>query len=276
MTLVSAELAGTRTINRPAEGDRTASREFIVYDDEGYLPTISDILLGSGLPSIGMAHPDIGGIYANAYNLRLSPDRKNTWVITWDYSRIVPPDSEPDDDVEPIDDPIAGEDAITATTFSVNIGQTIIDIWRSDPDVPVGTAVPSLTADIGGNEVHEHGLPISLALPTAEISASITVFTNNFNGSGFLNNVTKRNSDSWLGFPVGSLLFKGVSISRPEPNKFDITYQVSWDKWNHLRMVPKRAEDGNPDYVSSATPALNVYWRQPFPDTCSFGFIPQA
>tara|TARA_Y100001973_G_C5183946_1_gene326649 strand:+ start:1041 stop:1868 length:828 start_codon:yes stop_codon:yes gene_type:complete len=275
MSLVTTELAGTRTINRPAEGDTTATREFIVYDDDGFIPTISDILLNSGLPSMGMAHPDIGGIYANAYNLRLSPDRKNTWLVTWDYSPIIPPDYQ-EDDTDPIDEPTDGEDAITATAFNVNIGQTVIDIWRSDPDVPVGTGVPSLTADIGGNEVHERGLPISFALPTAEISASITVFTNNFNGSGFLNNVTKRNSDSWLGFPVGSLLFKGVSISRPEPNKFDITYQISWDKWNHLRQVPKRAEDGNPEYVSTESPTLNVYWRQPFPDSTSFGFIPQA
>tara|TARA_R100001594_G_scaffold29482_1_gene54967 strand:- start:221 stop:1048 length:828 start_codon:yes stop_codon:yes gene_type:complete len=275
MTLVATELAGTRNINRPAQGDKTARREFIVYDDEGFIPTIDDILLNSFLPSMGAAHPDIGGIYANAYNLRLSPDRKNTWLVGWDYSPIIPPDYQ-EDDTDPIDEPTDGDDTIRATTFSVNIGQTVIDVWRSDPDVPVGIAVPSLTADIGGNEVHERGMPISFALPTAEISASITVFTNNFNGSGFLKNVTKRNSDSWLGFPAGSLLFKGVNISRPEPNKFDITYQIAWDKWNHLRQVPKRAEDGNPDYVSTATPTLEVYFRQPFQESTSFGFIPQA
>ena len=271
MTIQVTETAGSRKLRQPASGDKTAEREFVVYDDAGIVPTMDDMLNATGMPRLNQSHPDNAGIFANGYSFNLHSERKNTWVVTWSYSPHEVADIEDD---EPIDDPASDESL--ATAFNVAIGQTIIDIWKSDPTIPSNPSTPAATTDIGGTEVHEKGVPVSMALPTAEITVSKTFITQNFQGGGFLTEVTKRNSSSWLGFPAGSLLFKGVTISRPEPFRFDLTYNLSYDKWFHLRQVPKRAEDGNPEYVSTETPTLDVYFRQPFPLTTSFGFIPQV
>ena len=270
MTIQVTETAGSKRLRQPASGDKTAEREFVVYDDAGIVPTMDDMLIASGMPRRNQSLPDNAGIFANGYSFQLHSDRINTWVVTWSYSPHEVADIEDD---EPIDDPASDESL--ATGFNVAIGQTIIDIWKSDPTIPSNPSSPGATDDIGGNEVHEKGVPVSMALPTAEITVSRTVFAQNFQAGGALVMVTKRNSASWLGFPAGSLLFKGVTINRPEPYRFELTFNISYDKWFHLRQCPKRAEDGNPEYVSTADPTLDVYFRQPFPLTTSFGFIPQ-
>ena len=267
MTIQVNEITGSRRLNRPSSGDRSAERSFIVYDDEGIIPTIDDMLLATGMPSINQAHPDNAGLFATGYSFTLNPDRNNTWDIRWEYTPYEVADTEDDEPIEP-------DEGEAADAFSVSVSQSIIDIWRTDPTIPADTSTINQTADIGGTEVHERGLAISKALPIANISISKTIVTSNFNAGGLLKHVTKRNDSVWLGLPAGSVLFKGVNINRTQPNTYQVSFECAFDSDFHLRQVPKRAEDGNPEYVSSATPTLAVYFRQPFPNTVSFNFIP--
>ena len=50
----------------------------------------------------------------------------------------------------------------------MTVGVTIIDIWKAEPTLPADLNDPA-TADIGGTTVSEGGLPVSMALPTADI-----------------------------------------------------------------------------------------------------------
>jgi len=268
MTIQVKELQGSKKLRRPSGGDRSAERSFIVYDDEGVIPTIDDILLAPGMPVINQSHPDNSSLFATGYNFSLNPDRNNTWNVTWEYTPFVVADT--NEDEEPLDQ----DNQQTSDAFSVSISQTIIDIWRTNPTIPSNTDSPGAATDIGGDEVHERGLAISKALSIANISITKTIVTPNFNAGGLLNNVTKRNNAVWLGLPAGSVLFKGVNINRTQPNTYSVSYECAYDSDYHLRQVPKRAEDGNPEFVSTASPTLDVYFRQPFPDTVSFNFIP--
>jgi len=85
-----------------------------------------------------------------------------------------------------------------------------------------------------------------------------------------------RNAESWLGFDAGSVLFIGVDIKQIAAGSYQLTYRLAWDFFSHLRQVPSRNEDGNPDMDRSDDPPtlVMVYWRQPFPETTSFSFLP--
>ena len=274
MTIQVTELAGSKSINKPPVGSRSAERTFIVYDDEGIIPTIDDMLLASGMPTINQAHPDSPSLFATGYTFSLNEERANTWQVTWSYTPFEVADTEEDEPEE-----------AEFTGLDVSVSQVIIDIWKANPNKPANVDAPlnpaplgSATAaqsDIGGDLVASMGYPISYALPIADITITQNLYTSNFNGYGFLSSVSKRNSAAWLGFPAGSVLFKGVDITKTSPNSYQLTYNLTWDMWYHLRQVPERDEDGNPK-IDVTGFELYVFFRQPFPETTSFGFLPSV
>ena len=266
MSLVIQEQSGSRQFTRGG-GSYAASRTWLAYDDDGGSPTIGEIMNSTDLPSFGDTHPDVDSIYAQEWDLQLSDQRSDTWAIVWSYSST--PTEGGSDNTE--------EEDITTDAFtdiSVSVGQVIIDAWKSNPLMPVSIDAPART-DIGGSPLHEEGYALSLALPTAEIAITGTVQASSFNAGGALTRVTKRNTESWLGFDAGSVLFYGVDIKQIAAGTYQLTYKLAWDVWYHLRQVPSRDESGNPELDrSDDPPTLVVYWKQPFPETTSFSFLP--
>tara|TARA_R110000824_G_scaffold401762_1_gene615159 strand:+ start:10121 stop:10921 length:801 start_codon:yes stop_codon:yes gene_type:complete len=265
MSVVVVELAGSKKISQSAEGKRSGTRSFFVYDDEGTSLIVDDILFASGVPLLGSTHPDMVGLYANNWNLTVSDDRANAWSLVWNYSTTFV-DTQPDEEAEDtaLPDGLQG--------FSMTVGVTIIDIWKADPTMPANRNTPA-TADIGGTTVSEGGLPISMALPTADIRLR-EKFTGLFEGGKFLSKVGKRNSSYWQGFSAGSVLFTGMNVNHTRDGVNEIEYTLAWDKWYHLRQVPERDDDGNPVVDGTADPTINVYFKQPFEDTTNFSFLP--
>jgi len=260
MSIVVQEIAGSKVIDWQPGASRTGQREFLVYDDDDLTITHDDIMDSSGLPTFGEAHPDASGIYASGYSMRLIEDRANTWMVTWSYTVQTLTGGEDPDDISFL------------PGFNVSIGQNIIDIWRSDPTSPSNFSTPGLTTDIGGNQVHVAGHPISMALPKADISIKSQIITNSFNGYGLLQYVSKRNTSAWMGFPAGTVLFTGVNINK-SGNVYELDWSLTWDHWAHLRQVPDRSDiDGDIEGL----PDCAVYFRQPFPLHTSFAFLPQV
>ena len=267
MSLVIQEQAGSRQFSRSSES-YTGSRTWLAYDDEGFSPTISEILNSTDLPSFGDTHPDVDSIFASEWDLQLSDQRSDMWVITWTYDSTAVESGGDNAEIE--------EEAVPGafTDISVSVGQTIIDAWKSNPLMPLSVDAPART-DIGGSPLHEEGYALSMALPTADITITGTVQASSFNAGGALSRVTMRNSEAWLGFDAGSVLFYGVDIKQIAAGTYQMTYRLAWDFFHHLRQVPSRGEDGNPDLDRSADPpTLVVYWKQPFPETTSFSFLP--
>jgi len=267
MSLVIQEQAGSRQFTRSSES-YTGSRTWLAYDDEGLSPTIGDIMNSTDLPTFGDTHPDVDSIYATEWDLQLSDQRSDMWEITWTYDSTFI-ESTGGDTSE-----IEEETTEPFTDINVSVGQVIIDAWKSNPLMPASIDNPART-DIGGSPLHEEGYALSMALPTADITITGTVQASSFNAGGALSRVTKRNAESWLGFDAGSVLFIGVDIKQIAAGTYQLTYKLAWDFFYHLRQVPSRGEDGNPDLDRSADPpTLVVYWKQPFPETTSFSFLP--
>jgi len=161
------------------------------------------------------------------------------------------------------------------TGVNITTGLALVDGYIS------GATIPSMGAQGGdsgyeitdGTIVHQGGEPVTVPVPTTDISLSVTSFGSTY----FLNNVQlkagKRNSGTYYGFSGGSVLFKGMSVQRQSENSWDSTYNFIWDAWSHMRQVPKRDSEGNVDYEDDGT-TLKIYFKQPFPDTTSFSFSP--
>jgi len=270
VSVVVTETPDSKKISRSTDGSRTASRSFIVYDDEGDILTASDVITAYGLPFVGQVYPDAGGLFASGYNLSLHNDRKHTWVVEWSYNTI----QVEDEDSDPSDD----DDNPMGSNTSITIGLTIVDLYKS------GYTIPSSPADINdpspngtdfgdvGGSLTDSGYPISFALPTADIKITRT-YTGFYNGGGLLSVTGTRNSNSWSGFPVGSLLFTGVGYTSKGGNTYDLSFNISYDAWFHLRQVPDRNPAGKPNYNSTAN-TMDVEWRQPFEVTANFTFLP--
>ena len=272
MTIQVTEVAGSRTVAKPTSGDRSGSRTFVVYDDSGLFPTMDDMLLATGMPTYNDPHPDNDSLFAGGYNFQLNDERANTWLVTWSYTPFL---VNADEEEEPPDPEFVG--------FDAKVTQTIVDMWRSNPLLPTDINDPpsppddtAAASDIGGKAVHTMGYPISGALPRADITLKSTLVSSNFQGYGFLASVSKRNSNTWLGFPAGSVLFKGVNIVRTAPTTYDLTWDLTWDYWIHLRQSPDRDIDGNPKIDQSDPSEMYVFFKQPFPLTVDFGFLPNV
>ena len=263
MTIQVTEVAGSREVAKPTSGDRSGSRTFVVYDDSGLIPTMDDMLLAAGMPTYNDPHPDNDSLFAGGYNFQLNDERANTWLVTWSYTPFL---VNADEEEEPPDPEFVG--------FDAKVTQTIVDMWKANPTLPASIDTPAET-DIGGTLVANMGYPISGALPRADITLKTTLVSSDFQGYGFLASVSKRNSNTWLGFPAGSVLFKGVNIVRTAPTSYDLTYDLTWDYWYHMRQVPERDVDGNPK-IDIAGFELNVFFKQPFPLTVDFGFLPNV
>tara|TARA_R110000824_G_scaffold133430_2_gene296195 strand:+ start:7071 stop:7880 length:810 start_codon:yes stop_codon:yes gene_type:complete len=268
MSVVVTETPASKKISRATDGSRTASRSFIVYDDDGDTLTPSDVTTAYGLPFVGQVYPDADGLFASGYNLSLHNDRTNTWVVDWAYDTVqVTDDEENPADTTPLE-----------TNTSITVGLTILDIYKS------GFTLPSAAADINdpspngtnfgdiGGSITDSGYPISFALPTADIKITKS-YTGFFNGGGLLSVTGTRNSNGWMGFPAGSLLFTGVGYTSKGGNTYDLTFSISYDAWFHLRQVPDRDVNGKPNYNKTAN-TMDVFWRQAFKDTSSFTFLP--
>lgn len=256
------ERAGGRDFGRGSDGKESASRSYLVYDTDGAVLSPDEILDGQGMPRLGDTHPDKEQIFANAWRLSLSGDRQNAWEVTWTYGTYEPVIGDGGDDA---DETLP----LGVQGYSMSVGVTIIDIWKSGPTLPADKSAQGVV-DIGGTLVAEGGQPLSMALPTGEIVIRERS-TGFFSGGQYINQVGKRNLATWQSFPPGSLLFTGMNVNHTKDGANEIEYSLSYDRWYHLRQVPERDDAG--DVIITAG-AINVYFKQPFPDTVSFGFLP--
>jgi len=302
------ELFGSREVSR-SQGSYTASRTFLVYEDSGNL-SLEDAVNYSGGVSFSDQHPDIDGIFANSFSIKASSARSDTWELTWSYAQPLSPTDaggadDPFDgdntDIDPVDagdfDPPEGEGDDTGggeddvgddgvgeeeppeevperlfTGVSITTGLALVDGYVSGATIPTnGTETGAAIAD--GNVVQIGGESVTVPVPTTDISLSVTSFGSTY----YLNNVQlkagKRNAGTWYGFNAGSVLFKGMSVSRQSENSWDSTYNFIWDAQSHMRQVCNRDAAGNIKFNADGT-TLDIFFKQPFPETTSFAFSP--
>ena len=186
-------------------------------------------------------------------------------------------DDQGDDGTGGDDDGGSGEDVPERlfTGVSITTGLALVDGYVAGMNIPPsGSQGGDSGSQISSGEtVHKGGEPVTIPVPTTDISLSVTTFGSHY----YLNNVQlkagRRNDGTYYGFDAGSVLFKGMSVSRQSENSWDSTYNFVWDAWSHMRQVPNRDAAGNIKFEDDGTTLL-VFLKQPFPDTTSFAFSP--
>jgi hypothetical protein len=306
MSIQYKELLESRTVNRDGESF-TASRTFLVYDStESAKLTATQAVNYHGGVSFSTTHPEISSIYANSFTVTPMPERRYTYKIVWSYAEEADDHEDeddntsvdPDDDGGILDPPTgdeqeqssgeavgddgvsedepSGDDSDTTRQFngvSITTGLALVDGFVAGATIPSdGTEVETAIAD--GTVVHEGGEPVTVPIPTTEISLSETRWGAYFYFNDVQTKAGKRNESSFFGFDAGSVIFKGMSVQRQEYDKWDVTYTFAWDAWSHMRQVPKRTEDGDTDWNDDDPVTLDIFFKQPFPDTVSFSFAP--
>ena len=147
-----------------------------------------------------------------------------------------------------------------------------VDIWRTGATLPANLSSPGLTTDIGGASVDAAGVPVSGLVVQQELTYTVRTNFTNLNQAAVNAMIGTRNSADFLGGTAGYVLFTGVRRSRIAVDLYEVTYSFVWDGAAHLRQVPKRSADGDPELASGYAAA--VYARQPFPGTANFSTLP--
>jgi hypothetical protein len=147
-----------------------------------------------------------------------------------------------------------------------------VDIWRTGATLPANLSSPGLTTDIGGTSVDAAGVPVSGLVVQQELTYTVRINFTNANQTTVNSMIGTRNSADFLGGTAGYVLFTGVRRSRIAIDLYEVTYSFVWDGAAHLRQVPKRSADGDPELLSGYAAA--VYARQPFPGTSNFALLP--
>jgi len=147
-----------------------------------------------------------------------------------------------------------------------------VDIWRTGATLPANLSSPGLTTDIGGASVDAAGVPVSGLVVQQELTYTVRLNFTNANQATVNSMIGTRNSADFLGGTAGYVLFTGVRRSRIAVDLYEVTYTFVWDGSAHLRQVPKRSADGDPELASGYAAA--VYARQPFPGTSNFSGLP--
>lgn len=147
-----------------------------------------------------------------------------------------------------------------------------VDIWRTGATLPAYPQTPGLTTDIGGTSVDAAGVPVSGLVTQQELTYTVRMDFTSPDQATVNSMIGTRNSSTFLGGNAGFVLFTGVRRSRVAVALYEVTYAFVWDAAAHLRQVPKRTADGDPELSGGYASA--VYARQPFPGVSNFNGLP--
>lgn len=164
----------------------------------------------------------------------------------------------------------------TFNGVSITTGLALVDGYVAEASVPTNGAQGGDDGYLitNGTIVHQGGEPVTVPVPTTDITLSETQFGEYFDLNDVQLKAGKRNDASFYGFASGSVIFKGMSVQRQAYDMWDVSYNFVWDAWKHMRQIPERDRNGDLVWSDAVTPVLNIYYKQPFPETTSFGFAP--
>jgi len=133
-------------------------------------------------------------------------------------------------------------------------------------------AVGTEDSDIGGIRIDVAGNPTSVLHNRQKIQLEVTT---NYRPqpSTYRSYLGTRNLTSFLGCPVGTMVFTGAEGAISSPGKWTITFNFEVDMFYHLKQIPKRHGNGSvvldvgggESGAQGTGQAKIVSWVQPFP-----------
>jgi hypothetical protein len=287
------ELTTSRNISYN-EGQPTGIREFHCHP----YPTEQEVvaLIGAvgGLPGKMFAWPStstevfpVQGTQLLVFDhaIRRDPNVTQAWIVTVTYrQRGNFASVEPQFQITPnqpgaatirLDHMAKYEDAWRQwlTTDEIQFNSRLLDANQ----VPV-YAPFTPESDIGGKKIDAAGYPTSVLRHTLKLTIDLIdniypIFVPNLIGT--------RNSQPFLSYAKGLLVFVGVNSVELPNGFFSSSYNFELDWWYHLKQIPKRQANGyvvldlpnNPDDVTATGQAKVVSYHQPYPRVADFNNI---
>lgn len=135
--------------------------------------------------------------------------------------------------------------------------------WRLSPTVPSNGDVtwPAGVVDIGGTKVDTTGNPVTYEIPQMTIQLEVLwdrTGQNAYNAAGepptslYAGKIGTRNSNAFLGCDIGTLVYRGFSIS-PSYEWYRIQHTWLWDQLFHLEQIPMPIPTGAPRCETATT-----------------------
>jgi len=152
--------------------------------------------------------------------------------------------------------------------YSVKTRQS--NLWRA-----VGTA-PSATSDsvtmTSGAYVSTGPTPIKVDVASVSIRVQLVVDAesqpNTTTATAIAGYIGKRNSDVFLGYPIGSLVCVGGSLSHLEYEFYTVTLEYEYDEYYEHNQVC--ATDASGKVALTGGNPTTVYWKRPTRSTANF------
>jgi hypothetical protein len=281
MSIQVLELLDSRAVSRKG-GKLSATRSFHVWDDAGAAvnpESIATQMGTGGLPIFGEVFPSSPNLLARDYEYARVSGHADLWLVRWDYAeQSIGSGSQETQPGQP-----------NYTEISCNITANRVPAWRSiiQTDMaylvnsnglggyPNGTpsAAGAAANDIGGIEIDSAGNPVDDVVRQAELT--ITEVRSGIPNLGFtMAFLWRRNNNTFLGAPVGQLLYCGATVNRIDINLFQYQHKFVLDRWYHMRQFAVTDAFGDPLLASNQSAqtvhAAKVVFVQPFMQFANF------
>jgi len=292
MTLVWQQVNKTTTLDR---GRWSGTQNYVVYDDANASILIIDLInaaAAAGVQVFGAGTETTLGTYLRFVGQSFSPIEASNkqWNAEFQFESIV------GDGATITAQDTKTETEVGFTSIEVDIHSELRDVYRRGATLPSSNALKSNPniVDIGGTPYYTGRDPVTAVGHLVRISVR-NVVNGRPNYSGIAAAVGTRNSGVFtfgssgtasqnIVCAIGTLLFVGASSSRIGPNQYEVNFEFAYDdKLFHLQQVALTDVDGVKIALklgASTTPSVSnpwyaefVYYKQPFPDTDSFGAL---
>lgn len=240
-----------------------------VFHCDGYSnPSQVLALFGTGIvPTKGSRHPDLPGLVATDFNLALVPGHTTLWRLEWTYEVI----SRGPLQYPTFTPPTVLPNEVSYTEVSSNIRGEFRDVWRAEPTYPSSGDVLDSTLDIQGTAIDVAGTPTSVIRRTQELTITETV--NEPSWSTYSSFQFTRNSATFLGAGIGTVLYKGTSVRRTGVEVYQVSHTFEYAADYHLLQQPLVDQEGEAIRKIDRRHADEVYFIQPFTTKKNFGLI---
>lgn len=249
-----------------AGGKVSGTAVFHVYDIATPITDPSMIDFGVGnMPDVGDAFPGDPELTASSYAVDIVPESDYVWKVTWTYT------SGGDNTVKPPTE-------VGYIQISVEYGGQFKDMYR------LGTSGYPLAyeggnpsgKDIGGKPIDAAGVPTSVFIPQHRLVIEETVKASEMviRTTRVRIAVATRNSTTFQGAAVGTLLYEGASARRVSLTAFMLTHKFLYDAWYHMGQQPRLNSQREPVVSMGTQPyAEFVRFVQPFPNLTNFNAL---
>ena len=254
MSFTLVEKANSRNYSIVAPpGESSITLQYLMTWNSGSSqPTEAQILAAAGPPPKRISSTVYtGNSYLKTMVIRevtIEPvrERQNAWIVTHRASTR--------------NGTLLDQDGSYCTCTRATVVRSVA-MYRKNPTFPTdGTVAFASGVDIGGLKVDTNGKPKVYDVPQQLVTIETQYDRTLPQGtpaaeplwSVYTSYVGNRNSQVFLGFPVGTLLYQGFQTA-PEDNYYRMSHTFLYDAWYHLDQVPCPNPTGEPILVGGAS-----------------------